>query len=103
MLYDEQRYVYRGKFAESRSEKNCLKEYAEVFKTVCMDVGYHRIPDHRCVEKLVVASAFGFFICFKMTDKITIKKLTNLPRFGVRAGDQLLVVEARQQLPAKNR
>ncbi|MCD6051846.1 MAG: hypothetical protein K0Q55_3255, partial [Verrucomicrobia bacterium] len=26
-LYDEQRYVYRGKFAESRFERNCLAEY----------------------------------------------------------------------------
>jgi hypothetical protein len=34
MLYDEARYAYRGKFAESRFEKNCLTEYAEVFKTV---------------------------------------------------------------------
>jgi uncharacterized protein YecE (DUF72 family) len=39
IIYDEQRYVYRGKFAESRFEKNCLSEYAEVFKTVCVDAG----------------------------------------------------------------
>jgi hypothetical protein len=26
MLYDEQRYMYRGKFAESRFEKSCLAE-----------------------------------------------------------------------------
>lgn len=26
MLYDEARYVYRGKFAVSRFEKNCLSE-----------------------------------------------------------------------------
>jgi len=38
MLYDRARYEYRGKFAESRFEKNCLAEYAEVFKTVCVDV-----------------------------------------------------------------
>jgi len=35
MLYDESRYVYRGKFAETRFERDCLSEYAEVFKTVC--------------------------------------------------------------------
>ena len=34
MLYDESRYVYRGKFALSRfGRSNCLTEYAEVFKT----------------------------------------------------------------------
>jgi len=39
MLYDESRYVYRGKFAETRFERNCLSECAEVFKTVCVDAG----------------------------------------------------------------
>ena len=34
LLYNEARYAYRGRFAESRFEKNCLAEYAEVFKTV---------------------------------------------------------------------
>jgi hypothetical protein len=41
MLYDEARYVYRGRFAESRFEKNCLSEYAEVFKTVGVDAAYY--------------------------------------------------------------
>ncbi|MDB6021371.1 MAG: hypothetical protein JWQ04_1228 [Pedosphaera sp.] len=40
MLYDEQRYVYHGKFGEKRFEKNCLAEYAEVFRTVCVDAGF---------------------------------------------------------------
>ena len=43
LLYDDSRYVYRGKFAESRFEKNCLTEYAEVFKTVCLDAAYYQI------------------------------------------------------------
>jgi hypothetical protein len=30
MLYDESRYIYRGKFAMSRFEKNCLTEYANI-------------------------------------------------------------------------
>ena len=45
MLYDDARYVYRGKFADSRFEKNCLSEYAEVFKTVCVDAAYYAFPD----------------------------------------------------------
>jgi hypothetical protein len=31
LVYDESRHVFRGKFAVSRFEKNCLAEYAEVF------------------------------------------------------------------------
>ena len=33
-LYDKSRYVWRGRFAESRFERLCLAEYAGVFKTV---------------------------------------------------------------------
>src|SRR5580692_5683165 len=86
MLYDEQRYVYRGKFAESRFEKNCLAEYAEVFKTVCVDAGYYRFPDQRYIEGLVSQVSSDFLFTFKVTDEITLKKFNDLPRFGVRAG-----------------
>src|SRR6516164_6836842 len=35
-LYTPARYEYRGKFAKTRFERDCLAEYAEVFKTVCV-------------------------------------------------------------------
>jgi uncharacterized protein YecE (DUF72 family) len=38
-LYDENKYITRGKFAKSWFERDCLKEYAEVFKIVCVDAG----------------------------------------------------------------
>ncbi len=53
LLYDEARYVYRSKFAESRFERLCLTEYAEVFKTVCVDAAYYKFPDQRYLEGLV--------------------------------------------------
>lgn len=86
LLYDEQRYIYRGKWADSRFEKNCLTEYAEVFKTVCVDAGYYRFPDERYVEGLVSQVPPDFLFTFKVTDEITIKQFTNLPRHGIRAG-----------------
>ena len=86
MIYDEQRYVYRGKFAMTRFERDCLKEYAEVFKTVCVDVGYYRFPETRYIEGLVSQVPSDFQFTFKVTDEITLKKFTNLPRFGLRAG-----------------
>jgi uncharacterized protein YecE (DUF72 family) len=52
MLYDEARYVYRGKFAMTRFEKNCLAEYAEVFKTVCVDAAYYKFPDEKYLQNL---------------------------------------------------
>src|SRR5271155_5535056 len=52
MLYDEARYVYRGKVAESRFERNCLTEYAEMFKTVCVDAAYYAFPSIKYLEGL---------------------------------------------------
>jgi uncharacterized protein YecE (DUF72 family) len=86
MLYDESRYVTRGKVAETRFERNCLSEYAEVFKTVCVDAAYYKFPDERYLRGLVSQVPEDFLFAFKVTDDITVKKFTNQPRFGVRAG-----------------
>jgi uncharacterized protein YecE (DUF72 family) len=85
-LYDESKYITRGKFAESRFKRDCLSEYAEVFKTVCVDAGYYRFPEQRYVEKLVAQVPSDFLFTFKVTDEITIKKFPNQPRHGQQAG-----------------
>ncbi|MDB6019092.1 MAG: hypothetical protein JWR19_3581, partial [Pedosphaera sp.] len=86
LLYDEQRYVWRGKFSESRFNKQCLAEYAQVFKTVCVDAAYYKFPDQRYLKDLVSQVPEDFLFTFKVTDEITLKRFTNLPRFGRRAG-----------------
>jgi hypothetical protein len=43
-LYTPARYEYRGKVAKTRFERDCLSEYAEVFKTVCVDAAYYTFP-----------------------------------------------------------
>jgi uncharacterized protein YecE (DUF72 family) len=86
LLYDEARYLYRGKFARSRFEKNCLAEYAEVFKTVCVDATFYKFPDEKYLAGLVGQVPEDFQFAFKVTDEITIKKFPNLPRHGHRAG-----------------
>src|SRR3989454_11657086 len=85
-LYDEEKYVTRGKFSESRFNRDCLAEYAEVFKTVCIDAAYYKFPDRRYLEGMVSQVPSEFQFGFKVTDEITVKKFTNLPRFGLRAG-----------------
>jgi len=87
-LYDEQRYVYRGKFAESRFERNCLAEYAETFKTVCVDAAYYQFPSEKYLAGLVSQVPEDFLFTFKVTDHITIKKYPNLARFGPKAGQK---------------
>src|SRR5271170_4458019 len=85
-LYDEARYVYRGKVAESRFERDCLTEYAEVFKTVCVDAAYYTFPSEKYLAGLVEKVPQDFQFGFKVTDEITLRKFPNLDRFGIRAG-----------------
>jgi len=85
-LYDQDRYIWHGKFSEARFERLCLAEYADVFKTVCVDAAYYRFPDHSFLEQLVSQVPAEFLFALKVTDQITIKRFANLPRFGHRAG-----------------
>lgn len=85
-LYDEARYVYRGRWSEARFERNCLAEYAEVFKTVSVDAAYYQFPTESYLQGLADQVPADFRFGFKVTDDITIKRFPNLPRFGRRAG-----------------
>src|SRR3954462_9919417 len=64
-LYTEDRYIWRGKFAESRFNSNSLAEYAEVFKTVCVDAAYYKFPDQRYLGELVKEVPEDFRFSFK--------------------------------------
>src|SRR6266850_560473 len=81
-LYTPQRYEYRGKVAKTRFERDCLTEYAEVFKTVCVDAAYYTFPSEKYLAGLVEKVPADFRFGFKVTDEITVKRFPNLPRFG---------------------
>ena len=85
-LYTRVRYEYRGKLAKTRFERDCLAEYAEVFKTVCVDAAYYDFPRPERLQKLADVVPSDFKFGFKVTDAITIKKFPNMARFGERAG-----------------
>ena len=70
----------------SRFEKNCLAEYAGVFKTVCVDAAYYAFPSVPYLESLAAQTPADFQFGFKVTDEITVKNFPNMPRFGQRAG-----------------
>lgn len=86
LLYETARYEWRGKFATSRFEKNCLAEYAQVFKTVCVDAAYYAFPNPQQLQGLASQVPDDFRFAFKVTDDITLKHFPNLPRFAGRAG-----------------
>lgn len=85
-LYTAGRYEYRGKTAKTRFARDCLGEYAEVFKTVCVDAAYYTFPSRLYLERLVEPVPDDFLFGFKVTDAITIKKFPKLDRFGDLAG-----------------
>lgn len=85
-LYDASRYQWRGKLTKTRFEKDCLSEYAEVFKTVCVDAAYYTFPTPQYLQGLASKVPSDFQFALKVTDEITVKKFPNHPRFGERAG-----------------
>jgi len=85
-LYTPARYEYRGKVATTRFERDCLREYAEVFKTVSVDAAYYTFPSEKYLTGLADQVPNDFRFGFKVTDTVTIKKFPNLARFGANAG-----------------
>src|SRR5580658_11169449 len=63
-LYTPARYEYRGRVAKTRFERDCLREYAEVFKTVSVDAAYYDFPRREYLQTLADAVPgdfrFGF-------------------------------------------
>jgi uncharacterized protein YecE (DUF72 family) len=80
LIYDEQRYLTRSKFSDAKFNRECLADYAETFRTVCVDAGYYQFPTDSFIGGMCEQVPDGFKFAFKVTDEIT------LPRFGVRAG-----------------
>jgi len=85
-IYQSERYEYRGKFALTRFEKDCLKEYAETFRTVCVDAAYYTFPTEQNLLEIADQVPSGFKFAFKVTDEITLRRFPNVPRSGARAG-----------------
>lgn len=88
LLYDRDRYVWRGRYAETRFERLCLAEYAEVFPAVCVDAAYYKFPETHGLETLAAQVPPEFLFGFKVTGEITLPHYPNLARFGHRAGQR---------------
>ena len=81
-LYQPERYKFRGKFSKSRFQDSCLKEYADIFRTVCVDASYYRFPSERYLAALAEKSPSDFRFSHKVTDTITIKNFPSHKRHG---------------------
>jgi uncharacterized protein YecE (DUF72 family) len=82
------RYFKEGppKILKGRFEKTCLAEYAETFKTVCLDAGFYQFPKPQMLEGYFSQVPADFRLSIKVTEDITVLRFPNLPRYGKRAG-----------------
>lgn len=85
-IYTPARYEYRGRVASSRFEENCLAEYAETFRTVCVDAAFYTFPDADRLKEQAAQVPDTFRFAFKVTEEITVKRWPGLPRYGIRGG-----------------
>ena len=86
VLYDEDDYLWGTHFSKARFKRDCLKRYAEVFRSVCVDATYYHLPRKGEFGKLVDQVPEGFRFTFKVPDQITIKNFPNVTTFGENRG-----------------
>jgi hypothetical protein len=103
MVYDEQRYLTNRKFSNAKFEATFLAEYAETYRTVCVDAGYYKFPTIGYLTELCAQVPEGFKFAFKATDETTIKNFPGLPRFGNRRGRRVCVQLARGRSVSRHR
>lgn len=82
------RYFKEGppKIVKKRFESDCLAEYAQTFKTVCLDGAFYQFPTTRMLEGLFSQVPTDFLLSVKVTEEITVLRFPNTDRSGKRAG-----------------
>lgn len=91
LIYSPERYLRYfkegpPKILKGRFEKTCLTEYAQTFKTVCLDAGFYQFPKPQMLEGYFAQLPSDFRLSIKVTEDVTILRFPNLPRYGTRAG-----------------
>jgi uncharacterized protein YecE (DUF72 family) len=86
VIYERDRYIWRGRFSEARFERNCLAEYAEIFSTVSVDASYYQFFKAETLAALAGQVPDRFQFAFKVCADITLKTFPQQPRYGSRAG-----------------
>jgi uncharacterized protein YecE (DUF72 family) len=65
MLYNRVCYECRGQVRDSRVKRDCLEEYAEVFKTVCVDAAFYGFPSQQYLEGMASLTPGDFLFGLK--------------------------------------
>lgn len=85
-IYTSSRYLSRGRFSKRIFEAECLREYAEVFPTVCGDFAFYQFPNETFWQRLFAQTPPGFRFAFKVPEQITCKLFPSHPRYGAQGG-----------------
>ena len=85
-IYSPERYSTRGRFSTGKFERDCLKEYAEVFSTVSGDFAFYQFPTVAFWNDLFAQVQPPFQFAFKAPEDITAPEFPDHPRYGLRAG-----------------
>ena len=85
-IYSRERYLSRGRFSKKIFEEECLREYSEVFPTVCGDFAFYQFPTQEFWDKLFALAPEHFRFAFKVPEQITCKVFPIHPRYGAQAG-----------------
>jgi uncharacterized protein YecE (DUF72 family) len=88
LIYAPERYMTRGKISRTKLEKGCLAEFAEVFKTTCLDGGFYQFPTAKMLDGIFSQVPNDFRLSIKVTEDITVRRFPSLPRYGKRAGQR---------------
>ena len=64
------RYFKEGppKLLKGRFQKTCLSEYAQTFKTVCLDAGFYQFPSSQMLEGYFSQVPADFRLSIKVTE-----------------------------------
>lgn len=85
-IYGRERYLTRGRFSKKLFEAECLREYSEVFPTVCGDFAFYQFPSEEFWSKLFGRAPEHFRFAFKVPEQITCKVFPAHARYGAQAG-----------------
>ena len=85
-IYQRDRYLTRGRFSKKLFEQECLREYAEVFPTVCGDFAFYQFPTQEFWSKLFALAPQNFRFAFKVPEQVTCKVFPTHARYGPQAG-----------------
>ncbi|MFN0158478.1 MAG: DUF72 domain-containing protein [Bacteroidota bacterium] len=81
--------IYTKEYPSKKAfEQECLGEFSELFPTVCADFALYDFPKLEKMHIIHDQTTDDFKLSLKVTDRITVKRYPNIPRYGPNAGTE---------------